>query len=197
MRPALLAAAPVWIGAVAALAVGVLPAPATAQPVPLLGDAHTDSATATTAVGSATSLRVSATSATFLQFDLSAVPAGMTVEQATLTVRPLRVLATGVVGAHAVSATWTEDRITHETRPAWNEAPIALQTVTEESASGADMTFSVTSAVAAWLDGAPNRGIVLVGDGSVDFDVASKENRTVSQPPRLELLLIPAPARAP
>ena len=197
MRPGLPAGAPARIGVVAALTVWALAAPATAQPVALLGDAHTDSTSATTPAGSATSLRVSPTSVAFLRFDLSAVPAGMTVEQATLVVRPLRVLATGVVGAHAVSATWTEDRLTHDTRPAWNEAPVALQTVTEESAGGADMTFSVTAAVAAWLAGAPNHGFALVGDGAVDFDVASKENRAVSQPPRLELLLVPAPAPAP
>jgi hypothetical protein len=49
----------------------------------LLGDAHTDSTAATTPAGSATSLRVSSTSAAFLKFDLSAVPPGMTVEPAT------------------------------------------------------------------------------------------------------------------
>jgi hypothetical protein len=164
-----------------------------AENVYLLGDAHTDSAAATTPAGSATALRVSPASATLLRFDLSAIPAGMTVESATLSVRPLRVLAPGTVGAHVVGAQWNEDTLTHDNRPAWSEAPVSLQTVTEESASGADLTLSLTAAVASWLAGTPNHGIVLVGDGVVDFDLASKENQTVPHPPRLQLVLMPAP----
>src|SRR5687767_14966682 len=87
-----------------------------AETVYLLADAHTDSGAATTPVGSAVSLRVSPAGATFLRFDLSALPTGMIVESATLSVRPLRVLASGTVGAHVVSAEWQEDTLTHERR---------------------------------------------------------------------------------
>jgi hypothetical protein len=183
--------------AVGALALWLVAASAGAETVHLLADAHTDSAAATTPAGSAVSLRVSPAGAAFLRFDLSALPAGMTVEQATLTVRPLRVLASGVVGAHAVTAEWNEDRLTHELRPTWNEAAVALQNVTEESAGGGDLTFGLTAAVASWLSGAPNHGIALVGDGLVDVDVASKENQTAAHPPRLEIVLVPAPATNP
>jgi hypothetical protein len=168
-----------------------------AETVYLVGDAHTDSAAPAAANGSAASLRVSPASATYILFDLTAVPAGMTVEQAMLVVRPLRVLAAGVVGAHPASAAWNEDTLKHENRPAWSEAPVALQLVNEESASGGDLTFSVTAAAAGWLAGSANHGIALVGDGLVDIDLASKENPAVAHPPRLELVLVPAAPPAP
>jgi len=168
-----------------------------AEIVYLVGDAHTDSAAPAVTNGSAAALRVGPASATYVRFDLSAVPAGMTVEQATLVVRPLRVLGAGTVGAHAASGTWTEDTLAHENRPAWDEAAVALQIVNEESAGGGDLTFGITSTVAAWLSGAANHGMVLVGDGVVDFDLASKENPAVPHPPRLELVLVPAAPPAP
>jgi hypothetical protein len=47
--------------------------------------------------------------------------------------------------------------------------------------------------VAAWLAGTANHGLALVGDGLADVDLASKENQSVSAPPRLEIVLVPAP----
>ena len=162
------------------------------ETVYLVGDASTDSATPAVPAGSAPSLRVSPTGVTYLRFDVSALPAGMVVEQATLLLRPLRVLAAGAIAAHAASAEWQEDTVTHEWRPAWDEAAIAQQQVTEESAGGADLTLGVRAAVAAWLSGAPNHGLALVGDGLLDVDFASKENQSVAAPPRLEIVLVPA-----
>ncbi len=195
----LFVASPVSRRAAAAclLAVAWAATAGSAEIVYLVGDAHTDSAAPAAANGSVASLRVSPASATYILFDLTAVPAGMTVEQATLVVRPLRVLAAGVVGAHPAGAAWNEDTLTHENRPAWSESPVALQLVNEESASGGDLTFSVTAAAAGWLAGTANHGIALVGDGLVDIDLASKENPAVAHPPRLELVLVPAAPPAP
>jgi hypothetical protein len=197
MRPGLLRSPAVAARAAGTTLLFLLASGVRGENVYLTGDAHTDSAAATTPAGSAISLRVSPASATFLRFDLSALPTGMTVESATLTVRPLRVLAPGTVGAHVVTGDWNEDTLTHERRPATDETPVALQIVTEESASGNDLTFGVTSAVAAWLSGAPNRGIALIGDGVVDLDVASKENQAVGQKPRLEIVLVSTPPPGP
>jgi hypothetical protein len=159
----------------------------------LVADATTDAAAPAASAGSAPSLRVAPASVTYLRFDVSALPAGMVVEQATLRVRPLRVLAAGAVAAHVVSAEWQEDTLAHERRPAWDDAAIALQQVGEESADGRDVTFGVRAAVAAWLAGTANHGLALVGDGLADVDLASKENQSVSAPPRLEVVLVPAP----
>ena len=170
------------------------PAAARAETVYLVADASTDAAAPSAAAGSAPTLRVGPGGVTYLRFDVSALPAGMVVEQATLLVRPLRVLAAGSVAAHAVDAEWQEDTLAHERRPAWSEAAIALQQVTEESAGGLDVAFGVRAAVAAWVAGSPNHGLALVGDGVVDVDLASKENQSVAAPPRLEIVLVPGPA---
>jgi hypothetical protein len=166
---------------------------ASAQNVYLVADASTDAATPATRAGSAVSLHVSPSGVAFVRFDLSALPTNMVVEQATLIVRPLRVLTPGDVAVHVASAEWQEDTLTHENKPAWDAAAIAQQRVSEESAGGGDLTFGVRAAVSAWLAGAPNHGLVLVGDGLVDVDLASKENQSVSAPARLEVVLVPAP----
>jgi hypothetical protein len=102
---------------------------------------------------------VTQTNRAFVRFDVSSIPAGSTVSHATLKLCFSSDPGAGAQGhihqLRRVTSSWTETGVT------WNSEPTVSTTVTATITvpSGAQcISFSVTSDVQAWVDGAPNYG---------------------------------------
>ncbi len=92
----------------------------------------------------------------FVQFDVSSIPAGSTINSATLNLCAVLVPnATRAYNVHRVTAGWAEGTIT------WNNQPPVAATATDSATTPAApgcMTWTVTTDVQAWVDGTANNG---------------------------------------
>ena len=169
---------------------------AAAEPVPLSGDTYTEAAAPEARHGSKLFLRVSESTASFVRFDLSAIPVGSTVASATLTVFVGRLGTPGTLSLHTVDAAWTEDDLNHVRRPGWGAEPVATLPISSTTPLTEYVPIDVTDAVQAWVNGVPNHGFVAVGSGGVDVDLLSKEFMPDSRPVTLDVVAIaPRPAQ--
>src|SRR5579863_8124945 len=155
-------------------------------------DAYTNTATPATNFGSAATLGVESVSqTTYIQFDLSSIPAGYTsasIAKATLKLYVNAVTKAGSFNVDYVNGTWSELAITADLAPALGTTIAASVPLT--SAKKNDyVLIDVTPAVGAWLDGTePNDGIALVGNSPLNASFDSKENTTNSHPPELDIV---------
>lgn len=127
----------------------------------------------------------------FVRFDVSSIPAGSTVTGAALKVcfssKPGKGVGGHIHELRVVTSDWTETGVT------WNSEPTVSATVTDAITvpSGAQcISFTVTSDVQAWVDGAPNYGWRLndqdeVTPGSSLTACATREYGTPGQRPQL------------
>lgn len=133
-----------------------------------------------------------------LSFDLTKLPAGTTgssVSSAKLSIFVDQVTTPGAIDVYAASASWSESSVNGVTAPV--PAPgTAVQTGIAVSSADAFITVDVTSQVIAWLNGSPNNGLILTGEGSTSIVVDSKENQSTSHPATLEISLL-GPTGAP
>jgi len=127
----------------------------------------------------------------FLKFDLSALPAGITgadVQKATLRLFVSRLTIPGSFDIFKVTAGWDETTITDQTAPSV-EGGVATGVRIDQGK--VFVTVDLTNLVMDWLNGAiPNYGIAILPNTEgiiVDFD--SKESITTSHEPRLEIVL--------
>jgi hypothetical protein len=159
-------------------------------------DAYTNSASATTNFGTATTLGAVSSAAsiqtTYLQFDLSTVPSGYSganVAKATLKLYVNAVTTAGSFNIDFVDGTWAEKTITASLAPALGTTIASSVPLT--SANAHDFVLiDVTSAVQAWLNGTQaNDGIALVANSPLSATFDSKENTAQSQPAELDLVL--------
>ena len=92
----------------------------------------------------------------FLRFDVSSIPAGSTIDSATLKLCVIDVHgSTRTYNLHRVTAGWGEGTLT------WNNQPAVAATATDSATTvgkGACMTWTVTADVQAWVDGTANNG---------------------------------------
>jgi hypothetical protein len=173
------------IGALAALQ-----AAAWAQTVPLVGDAYVQPGSAINVGGTATVNVGGVTGFQGLfQFDLSSLPPGTTaasVSGASLRLFVNKVGAAGGININAATASWTE--LTVNGLPggpapgAFVAGPIAV------SVANSYISIPVTAQVQAWLNGAPNNGLIVTATPSttsLSFD--SKESTSTSHPAVLEI----------
>jgi hypothetical protein len=130
----------------------------------------------------------------FVQFDVSSIPAGSTIDSATLTL-----CATSVPGAtrtydvHRVSASWVETTLT------WGNQPAVAATVTDSAttpASAGCMTWTVTADVQAWVDGTANDGWrvrdAIEDDSKNASQFRTREDTAVpSEQPKLDVTYTP------
>ncbi len=158
-------------------------------------DAYTNSASPATNYGVAVTLgAVNSTASiqtTYIQFDLSSIPAGYkssNIAKATLKLYVNTVVTAGSFNIDFVNGTWTEKKITSNLAPALG-API-VSSVPLTSANVKDYVLvDVTAAVGAWLDGTqPNDGIALVANSPLSATFDSKENTAQSQPPEIDIV---------
>jgi len=156
------------------------------------GDAYTNTATPTTNLGTKPLLDVeSASQTTYIQFDLSSIPAGYTntsIAKATLKLYVNAVTTAGSFNVDYVNGTWSEKTITTDLAPALGTTIVSSVPLT--SANVHDyILIDITPAVGAWLDGTEaNDGIALVANSPLNASFDSKENTANSHPPEVDIV---------
>jgi hypothetical protein len=153
-------------------------------------DAFTNSASPSTNYGANVLLDVNGNKqTTYVQFDLSSIPSGANVSQATLKVYVNAVNKAGSFNVNYINGTWAESTITHNTAPALGAAVvsnISLATTDKNQY----ILMDITPALQAWLNGSQsNDGIALVANGTFHASFDSKENTTTSHPPELDVVI--------
>jgi hypothetical protein len=156
-----------------------------------VADAHVNGAMPTVNSGAISNLNVGGGYTTFLQFDLSLLPAGTTAAQVSRAVLRLyanRVTTPGLVSFAPVTAAWGEYSVTYAAQPATG----AAAGVFSVSGGGAFVAVDVTALVQAWVASpATNNGLALsAGTAAVEFD--SKENDETSHEATLDIELVDA-----
>jgi hypothetical protein len=157
------------------------------------GDSYTNTATPTKNLGAATTLDVESSQTTFIQFNLSSIPAGYTssdITQATLKLYVNAVTTAGSFNVDYVNGTWTESTITANLAPALGTT-IAASVPLTTADKNQYILINVTAAVQAWLSGIANDGIALVGNSPVNASFDSKEATSTSHPPELDIVFTP------
>jgi hypothetical protein len=154
-----------------------------------LGDAYTNSANPTTNYGAATTLAVDgAKEAAYIQFNLSSIPTGASVSQATLKLYVNAVTTAGSFEVYAVNGTWSEGSITYDMAPALGsviDSGVALTTADKNQY----ILIPITSTVQEWVTTpSSNNGIALVAISTFNATFDSKENTTTSHPAELDIV---------
>ena len=146
---------------------------------------------------------------TYIQFDLGALPAGATIQQATLSmyVYDRRFPDGGAldVGAHQVTSGWTQAGLmntanwTWGSLPAFQSTPVATAHV---DAMGQWYSWDVTSLAAGWQSGAqPNLGLMLcetpLGSANQGVGARSRDGSRPDLGPRLVVTYAGSPPPPP
>src|SRR5580704_13926949 len=153
-------------------------------------DSYTNTADPTTNYGASKLLDVESSQTTYIQFDLSAIPAGYTgsnITKASLKLYVNTATKAGSFNVDYVNGTWTESTITANLAPALGttiQASVPLTTADKNQY----ILIDITAAVQAWLNGTANDGIALVGNSPVNATFDSKESTTTSHPPELDIV---------
>src|SRR5580700_7006402 len=153
-------------------------------------DSYTNTADPTTNYGASKLLDVESSQTTYIQFDLSAIPAGYTgsnITKASLKLYVNTVPKGGNFNVDYVNGTWMESTITASLAPALGttiQASVPLTTADKNQY----IIVDITAAVQAWLNGTANDGIALVGNSPVNATFDSKESTTTSHPPELDIV---------
>jgi hypothetical protein len=152
-------------------------------------DSFTNTAASTTNYGSNVLLDVDgAKEIVFIQFNLASIPSGASVSQATLKLYVNAVSTAGSFNVDYVNGSWQESTI-----DASNAPPLGASIASNVSITTADknqyILINVTSALQAWLNGSEaNDGIALVANGTFNASFDSKESKTTSHPPELDVV---------
>ena len=152
-------------------------------------DAFTNSAAATTNYGANVLLDVNgAREVVYIQFDLGSIPSGATVSQATLKLYVNAVSTAGSFNVDYINGSWSEGTITFNMAPALGTT-IASSVPITTADKNQYILINVTPALEAWLNGGQaNDGIALVANGSFSASFDSKESKTTSHPPELDVV---------
>ena len=130
----------------------------------------------------------------FVEFDVSSIPAGSTVNTATLTLCAVAVpTSTRTIDLHRITASWVETTLT------WTNQPAVAASVTDSATtpgSPACMTWDVAADVQLWIDGTANEGWrakdSVEGQGTKYVtDFATRENGTPADRPILDVNYTP------
>src|SRR5271157_553080 len=155
-----------------------------------VGDSYTNTAATSTNYGAQKLLDVESTQTTFIQFDLSAIPAGYTsadITKASLKLYVNAVTTAGSFNVDYVNGTWTESTIDASNAPALGTTIAAsVPLITKDK--NQYILVDVTTAVQAWLSGTPNDGIALVANSPLNASFDSKENTTTSHAAELDIV---------
>ena len=158
-------------------------------------DAYTNSASAGTNFGTAVTLGT-VTSATsiqksYIQFDLSSIPAGFNgsnIAKATLKLYVNSVTTAGSFNVDYVTGPWAEKTITGNLSPSLGTTVVGSVPLTTALVHDY-LLVDVTPAVVAWLNGTQaNDGLALVANSPLNATFDSKENITNSHAPELDIV---------
>ena len=152
-------------------------------------DAYTNTADPATNYGAATLLYVDGvTEISYIQFNLSSIPTGANVSQATLKLYVNAVTKAGSFNVDYVSGAWAESTITSSLAPTFGTTIVSSVPITTAS-KNQYILIDITPAVVAWLNGSvANDGIALVANGTFNANFDSKENTTTSHPAELDIV---------
>jgi hypothetical protein len=156
----------------------------------LTSDATTRAAQPSSNFGSLPQIELSSGANGYIQFDLSGVPAGASANlgNAVLRLYVNKLSSPGQLLIGTAVSGWHEDTVTALSAPA-----AAALTSAFVSSAGAFIAVDVTGIVRQWLDSpSSNFGFVLSAGTGASFFLDSKESVSTSQPPRLEINLLPA-----
>ncbi len=164
-------------------------------------DSYTNTASPATNYGTAVTINVeSASQTSYIEFDLSAVPAGYTganIAKASLKLYVNAVGTSGSFNVNYVDGSWTESTINASLLPAMGTTIASGVSVTKSNAHDY-IVIDITPAVAAWLDGTQaNDGIALVANSPLSCSFTSKESTTYSHSPELDIVFLGNGAQGP
>ncbi|HUD63963.1 MAG TPA: DNRLRE domain-containing protein [Candidatus Sulfotelmatobacter sp.] len=142
-------------------------------------DAYTNTGSSSTNYGANALLDVvSGSQTTYIQFNLSSIPAGYTgtnVAKATLKLYVNAATTAGNFNVNYVSSAWSESTITAKSSPSLGGTIASAVPLTSASVSQY-ILVDITSAVQAWLNGTQvNDGIALVGNSSLNATSTAKK----------------------
>jgi len=160
---------------------------------PPSADTYVSSSTPKTNYGASPILIVQPGTTAFLQFNLSALPPGASVDKATLRLYVDGVLTGGSFDVFPVNGAWSESTLTYNTPPpmlgtsATANKPVAITA----ASSNKFFLIDITTLVQGWVNGTiANNGIALgltTSNGIFSFD--SKESLLTGNGPELEIVL--------
>ncbi len=129
----------------------------------------------------------------YVQFNLSGIPAGATISKATLRLYVDAVSGSGTLDVFQVTSSWSENKVTYSTRPTQQSvSAIVGSSVPITSASyNQFLLIDITPLARGWLNGTiPNNGVALsLTNGSGTFSIDSKESLLTGNGPELEIAL--------
>ena len=170
---------------------------AQASPATLVADTHNSKTFITRNFGSATDLLVGPGNTSFVQFELSTIPAGTLssqVSKATLTFYVSKINTPGRLDIRTVNALWNEYSLTYLNTPARGKAIATSSTV---SRPGTFVTVDVTDLVKSWIDSpSSNHGVAIFPSTATPMAfvaIDSKENNVTSHPAALDITLAGLP----
>ena len=174
-----------------ALLMGISAITARAQITPA-ADAYTNTASPSTNYGAQKLLDVDSPSqTTYIQFDLSSIPAGYSgssVAKATLKLYVNAVTGAGSFNVDYVNGSWSENTITANMAPALGTT-IVPNVALDKTQVKDYLLIDITPAVQGWLNGTQtNDGIALVANSPLNASLDSKESTTQSHPPELDIV---------
>lgn len=153
-------------------------------------DSYTNAADPTTNYGAKTLLDVESSQTTYIQFNLSSIPATYSsadITKATLKLYVNTVTTAGSFNVDYVNGTWAESTIDASNAPAIGTT-IAASVPLVTADKNQFILVDVTAAVQAWLSGTANDGVALVGNSPVNATFDSKESTTTSHAAELDIV---------
>jgi hypothetical protein len=159
---------------------------------PPSGDTFVSSSAPAYNFGFVNSLAVAPENTSYVQFNLSGVPAGASVSKATLRLYVDLVNSKGSFDVYQVTTKWDENKVTYNTRPTRLDTPATSGPTSVNAAScNQFLLIDITTLVQGWVKGTiPNYGVALAltsGSGSFFFD--AKESLLTANGPELEITL--------
>ena len=177
----------VWTLALCALFI----VPVLAQ-VPPSGDTYVSSSFAKTNFGSGISLVVAPGTNSYVQFNLSGIPAGANIDKASLRLFVDAIGAKGSFDVYELNSSWNENSLTYNSPPpglgisATGGHPVAITASSQDQF----LLIDITTLVQGWVNRTiPNNGVALAltsSSGAFSFD--SKESLLTGNFPELEIV---------
>jgi N-acetylneuraminic acid mutarotase len=166
---------------------------------PSTADSYVYQQTATTNYGTGTLMYAQARTGqarrSLVQFDISSIPSGSTINSATLELYATAVSGSQTLNVHRITGTWTETGVT------WNTMPTLTSTADASIAGGTGAgwrIWDVLPVVQGWANGTnTNYGFIVkcnleTGLTAITYTFATKEYATTSLRPILRINYTPA-----
>jgi hypothetical protein len=168
-----------------------------AQSAPPAANGYTEQLNPTTVYGTGSTIDFLALEAgsntgdVYIQFSLEDIPAGASVQKATLQLYVNQVLGAGSFDVYQLNSEWNQNTLTYANAPALGVSATGNNPVAIPATADQFILIDVTPLVQQWLNGTiPNNGLALsmtTATGGLRFD--SKEATLTSHMPELQIVL--------